>query len=81
MISKETKGRAQTLATETAEERRLTRKFVAERRWRMAEPDAVRSKAFATREIRRGAARSRADAIQGDTINFVPASFLVEGTV
>jgi endonuclease G, mitochondrial len=81
MISKETKGRAQTLATETAEERRLTRKFVAERRWRMAEPDAARSKAFATREIRRGAARSPAEAIQGDTIDFLPASFLVEGTV
>ncbi len=79
MISEQSKGETLALAVATSDERRRVRALVAQRRWKMAEPDAARSKAYATRSSKRGVAASGAEAIQGDTIDYLPTSFLAEG--
>jgi endonuclease G, mitochondrial len=79
MISEQAKGQTRALAEETRNERRRTRKYVNEHRWRQAEPDAERSRAYATRMQKRAIVKAGAEAIQGDTLDFLPCSFLSEG--
>lgn len=54
------------------------RSLVARGRWRDAEPDVDRSKGFAARRASRGTGRG-AESVQGDSLDYQPASFLVEG--
>ena len=54
------------------------RSLVARGRWRDAEPDVDRSKGFAARRASRGASRG-SESVQGDSLDYQPTSFLVEG--
>ncbi|SEF26505.1 DNA/RNA non-specific endonuclease [Variovorax sp. NFACC27] len=62
----------------TAAEREQVRKLVAEGRWRDAEPDVERSRAYATRH-RTLMSSSGAESITGATEDFQRASFLSQG--
>lgn len=64
----------------TAAEREQVRKLVAEGRWRDAEPDIDRSRAYAARH-RTLMSRSGAESITGDTEDFQRASFLSQGAI
>ncbi|WP_156862104.1 DNA/RNA non-specific endonuclease [Casimicrobium huifangae] len=68
------------LITESADERKRVRRLVASGRWRDAEPDADRSRAFAARGVKRSVVPAAgAEAIVGSTIDYQPVSFLSEG--
>jgi endonuclease G, mitochondrial len=81
MIAAEEKSRLQTLVDETREERSRVKRLVASGNWQAAERDTERSKAYATQlQLKRAVApSSRAEAIVGDTVDYQPVSFLVEG--
>jgi len=73
-----TVSRFKTLLLESKLDRDQVRSLVARGRWRDAEPDVDRSKRFAARRAGRGASRG-AESVQGDSLDYQPASFLVEG--
>ncbi|MGY4829111.1 DNA/RNA non-specific endonuclease [Sphaerotilaceae bacterium SBD11-9] len=66
--------------SDTAADRARVRMLVASGQWKRAEDDSERFRSFAAKriEIR---TKSGAEAIQGDSLDFQPASFLPEGAV
>ena len=80
MMKVATEQRIDKLITESADERKRVRRLVAAGRWRDAEPDADRSRAFAARGVKRSVVPAAgAEAIVGSTIDYQPVSFLTEG--
>ena len=64
----------------TRDERARVRRLVADGQWKRAEPDADRFRRFAAKRIQIRT-RSGAEAIQGDSLDYQPASFLAEGAI
>lgn len=60
--------------------RDLVRSLAASGRWKDAEPDINRVRGFVARHLKRTAIRG-AESLQGDTLDYQPVSFLVEGAV
>jgi endonuclease G, mitochondrial len=80
MNPREEDKRLKSLEKETYEARKRVRRLVADRQWQLAESDPARRRAYAVRrETKRRVVPSQREAIQGDTIDYQPVSFLVEG--
>jgi len=63
----------------TQAERARVRRLVADGCWKQVEGDTARFRRFAARRMRTRAARGGAEAVQGDSLDYQPASFLSEG--
>ncbi len=81
MIAANEKSKLQAIVEETRAERSRVRRLVSAGQWQSAETDTERSKAYAAKLRAKRAVRpaSRAEAISGDTVDFQPVNFLVEG--
>lgn len=66
------------LVQATAEQRDRVRRLVAKGEWKRAEPDTERFRRYAAKRIQIRT-RNGAESIQGDSLDFQPASFLPEG--
>jgi endonuclease G len=66
------------LVRATKDERARVRRLVASGQWQQAEEDCNRFRSYAAKRAP-ARARSGAEAIQGDTLDYQPASFLPEG--
>lgn len=66
------------IVQDTAEQRDRVRRLVANGQWKRAEPDTERFRRFAAKRIQIRT-RSGAESIQGNSLDFQPASFLSEG--
>jgi len=66
------------LVVESAEDRARVRTLVANKQWQLAEPDRARLSRYITRNADTKVT-SGAEAAQGNTIDFQPASFLLQG--
>lgn len=64
----------------TVDERARVRLLVASGQWKLAEPDAVRFQRFAAKRIETRT-KSGAEAMQGGSLDYQPASFLYEGAI
>lgn len=79
-MNEEATGAFKASLERTAAEREQVRKLVAAGRWRDAEPDVDRSRAYAARH-RTLMAPSRAESITGSTEDFQRVSFLSQGAL
>ncbi len=68
------------LVAQTRDERARVRRLVATGQWRRAEEDKDRLGSYMARVSQFVAPQSRAEALQGETIDFQPVSFLPVGT-
>lgn len=68
------------LVQATAEQRDSVRRLVANGQWKRAEPDTERFRRFAAKRIQ-SLTRSGAESMQGNSLDFQPASFLSEGAM
>lgn len=71
-------ARFEQLVQATTEQRNRVRRLVAHGQWKRAESDTERFRRFAAKRIQIRT-RSGAEAIQGNSLDFQPASFLSEG--
>ena len=80
MITAEQVARINAGIAASVNERRQGRNLVAQGRWREAEDDVARSKAYVSRQKKRSLlARPGAESIVGDTTDYLSSSFLGEG--
>ena len=81
MITADEKSRLSALVDSTRAERQRVKRLVAAGHWQAAETDVARSQAYAAQQKRKRSVMpaSGAQALVGDTVDFQPANFLVEG--